>query len=152
GLWHGATWMFVIWGLLHGLGLASVRAIAGLRKRFRLARRNTGWSRALSIFITFHFVCLAWVFFRAESVDRATAMFRQLCDLSMDTANLALPVVFVITLSFIAHWTPDRIWEQMRDGFARLPAPVQACMLFVLAIGLYRVASSDVVPFIYSRF
>jgi hypothetical protein len=47
---------------------------------------------------------------------------------------------------------PDRLFEIALNAFARLPAPAQACLLFALALGLYFVASSDVVPFIYSRF
>jgi hypothetical protein len=58
----------------------------------------------------------------------------------------------VIALGFIAHWLPDGWVAIARGGFVRLPGPVQACALFVVALGLYFVASSDVVPFIYSRF
>ncbi len=152
GLWHGPTWTFVLWGLAHGLGLAAVRAIAALRKRFSIPRRNNLWADCLSVIITFHFICFTWVLFRADSLDAALKLFRQLCMLTTDTANLALPVGVLIALGFIAHWLPDRIWERASAGFARLPSPAQAGALFLLAIGLYSVASSDVVPFIYSRF
>jgi alginate O-acetyltransferase complex protein AlgI len=152
GLWHGPAWTFVLWGLLHGIGLATVRAWAMLRKRFGLARRNNRWTRFASVFITFHFVCFAWIFFRAETVERAMAVLSQLLTFTADTSNLALPLTLVIALGFIAHWIPDSWVEIARTGFVRLPAPVQACALFGLALGLYSVASSDVAPFIYSRF
>lgn len=152
GLWHGPTWTFVLWGLLHGVGLVVVRLVANLRKRFGLLKRDNMWSRTLAIFITFHFVCFAWIFFRAETVERAMAMLKQLTTLTADTANLAAPVLIMIALAFIAHWLPDRAWGKTENGFARLPALAQASVLFALAIGLYFVASSDVVPFIYSRF
>src|SRR5689334_20789231 len=63
GLWHGAAWTFVVWGGIHGIGLCVERA--------------TGWrptSPAAQWFgriLTFHVVCLAWIFFRADSLSRA---------------------------------------------------------------------------------
>ncbi len=152
GLWHGPAWTFVLWGLLHGVGLVTVRGWASFRKRFVLAKRNSRGARFASIVLTFHFVCFAWVFFRAESVERAVAVLSQLLTFTTDTSNLSLPLAVVISLGFIAHWLPDGWFEIARSGFARLPAPVQACALFALALGLYFVASSDVAPFIYSRF
>jgi alginate O-acetyltransferase complex protein AlgI len=152
GLWHGPAWTFVLWGLLHGVGLVAVRAWASFRKRYGLAKRNSVWARFASVLITFHFVCFAWIFFRAETVERAFAVLSQLLGFTVDTSNLALPLVLIIALGFIAHWIPDGWFESARNGFVRLPAPVQACVLFVMALGLYFVASSDLVPFIYSRF
>jgi hypothetical protein len=79
-------------------------------------------------------------------------VLKQIFSLTLDLANLSLPVVMVITLGFLAHWTPDRIWEAVRSGFTRLPAPIQAVVLISLGVGLYAIASSDVAPFIYTRF
>ena len=152
GLWHGPAWTFVLWGLLHGIGLVTVRGWASLRKRFGLAKRNSGWSRFASVLITFHFVCFAWIFFRAETVERGIALLSQLLAFTGDTSNLGLTLTLIIVLGFIAHWLPDSWFEVTRNGFVRLPATLQACALFALALGLHFVASSDLVPFIYSRF
>lgn len=152
GLWHGAAWTFVLWGLLHGVGLATTRAWASLRKRLGITKRNTPASRVASALITFHFVCVAWVFFRAETVSGALGLLRQLSTFSTDTTNLGLPLGLLIAGSLAVHWLPDRMFQSALNGFVRLPAPAQACVLFALALGLYSVASSDVVPFIYSRF
>jgi D-alanyl-lipoteichoic acid acyltransferase DltB (MBOAT superfamily) len=152
GLWHGPTWAFVFWGLLHGTGLVAVRVFANARKRFGFAKRNSVWSRALGVLITFNFVCLAWVFFRAETLDRAIAMLGRLTTFQTDTANLSAPVLLIIALGFVAHFLPDGVSDSLQKGFIRLPALAQACVLVALAVGLYFVASSDVVPFIYSRF
>lgn len=152
GLWHGPSWTFVGWGLLHGFGLVAVRGWANLKKRFVLTSRSTRWSRVLAVLVTFHSVCFAWIFFRADSLQSALALVRQLSTATVDTSNLPTPVVLLVALGFAAHWVPDRVFDLARDGFIRLPAPAQACVLFALAIGLYFVASTDVVPFIYSRF
>ena len=152
GLWHGPAWTFVLWGLLHGVGLAATRAWTGFRKKAGLTKRDTRLARLASVVITFHFVCFAWVFFRAETVSGGFSVLRQLLTLSIDTSNFGLPLALLIAGGLAVHWLPDGLFQIALNGFVRLPAPAQACVLFVLAMGLYSVASSDVVPFIYSRF
>jgi alginate O-acetyltransferase complex protein AlgI len=70
GFWHGANWTFLIWGIIHGLGLA-------IERFFDLAGDATStfgkWTRRIVIF---HVVCVAWVFFRAESLAAAWRMLR----------------------------------------------------------------------------
>jgi alginate O-acetyltransferase complex protein AlgI len=73
GLWHGANWTFVVWGAIHGAGLAAGRAV---RQAFGLADKTEDesltsaacWLRRV---VVFHLVCLTWVFFRANSVTEA---------------------------------------------------------------------------------
>ncbi|MEO5358370.1 MAG: MBOAT family protein [Nitrospirae bacterium YQR-1] len=67
GIWHGAGWTFIIWGLLHGAAMVLHRAwqLSGLRMNGYI-----GW------FLTFNFVNIAWVFFRAKSVDSAFNVLR----------------------------------------------------------------------------
>jgi hypothetical protein len=137
---------------MHGAGLAIFRAFETMKKKFSLKPLNAKFAAVAATLLTFHFVCLAWIFFRAESVERAFSVISQMITLSAEAANLPLAVACVMVIGFIAHWIPDSIWEKSRDGFARLPALVQACVIAVVAVGLYSVASSDVVPFIYSRF
>src|SRR5216684_366339 len=62
GLWHGIGWPFVLWGLLHGTGLTTLRTFQTLRQQIQGKRPVTQWGRYLSIFLTFHFVCLTWIF------------------------------------------------------------------------------------------
>ena len=152
GIWHGAAWTFVIWGLLHGAGLAVVRGFAMLRKRFGWQMPNSFWSSIGAVFVTFHFVCVTWIFFRADSFSQAFAVFRSLGTFTTNTENLPLPILLIIALTFAAQWLPDNWWRRMQRSFAWLPAPAQAVLLAGLAMGLYLIASSDVVPFIYARF
>ena len=73
GLWHGATWGFVVWGLLHGSYLASSVYYRPYQKRLhkRLGIEKSTWLSWWQMFITFHLVCLAWVFFRSKSLADA---------------------------------------------------------------------------------
>jgi len=76
GLWHGATWGFVAWGLLHGVYLSASVLLAGPRRRVRDALGIAGSRlyRPLRVLLTFHLVCLAWVFFRAPTLGEALAL------------------------------------------------------------------------------
>jgi len=160
GLWHGPTWTFVLWGALHGVGLALYRWYSTWKSKksssekwgWLFQRRNTFASRALAVALTFHYVCLTWVFFRAETVGQAKTILLQLSNLTGDITNLAPPVILIIAAGLFAQLIPEKFWDGMRNGFVRLPAYGQAVVLTGLAAGLYTIASSDVVPFIYTRF
>jgi D-alanyl-lipoteichoic acid acyltransferase DltB (MBOAT superfamily) len=77
GLWHGAAWTFVVWGGLHGLMLMINHAWRAAYERcgYDLARSTTG-GRLLGIAVTFYCVVVAWVFFRAPSIDSALLIVR----------------------------------------------------------------------------
>ena len=152
GLWHGAAWTFVIWGLLHGIGLVIARKFETLRKSWNWYQPNSFSIRAVSVFLTFHFVCVTWIFFRAESLSQTREVFRSLGAHTTNTANLPAPIVVIIVLTLSANWLPENWWKRLQSGFDWLPAPVQAALLAGLAMVLYQIASSDVVPFIYARF
>src|SRR5512146_1432395 len=74
GLWHGAAWTFVAWGGIHGLGLAVERLWRDLR---RGEPRDSALKRWAGRIVTFHVVCLGWIFFRADSFGRAGQVISQ---------------------------------------------------------------------------
>src|SRR4051794_31302610 len=79
GLWHGAAWTFVVWGAIHGGGLAAERFVRDRRAGRGLpAPRDTPLRRWTARLVTFHVVCLAWVFFRADSFGRAADVLTRL--------------------------------------------------------------------------
>jgi alginate O-acetyltransferase complex protein AlgI len=78
GLWHGAAWHFVVWGLWHGLGMAVHRTWGQLVvPRLPALRRGRGWELA-SVATTFAFVALGWIFFASPSISTALTVFRNL--------------------------------------------------------------------------
>jgi alginate O-acetyltransferase complex protein AlgI len=79
GLWHGASWNFVIWGTLQGVMLSFSRIT--LPHRDRLVLRlgiARPWVVASRMFVTFHLVCLSWIFFRAETLDDALSIIAKI--------------------------------------------------------------------------
>jgi alginate O-acetyltransferase complex protein AlgI len=78
GLWHGANWTFVAWGLLHGTYLTIEHLLQPMIERIPLAIREARITRVLTAIVTFHLVCLAWVLFRAKSFAIARLMLEQM--------------------------------------------------------------------------
>jgi alginate O-acetyltransferase complex protein AlgI len=148
GLWHGAAWTFVIWGALQGVGLAATRAF---QRRFPGARDGVAW-RGLAIALTFHFVCLSWVFFRSPNFARAYDLLEVIFGGSWGTANISPMLWALLVAGFLTHAIPDRVTELAQRGAHRLPPYLQAALLIGAVLGVRAAATTDAVPFIYFQF
>jgi D-alanyl-lipoteichoic acid acyltransferase DltB (MBOAT superfamily) len=152
GLWHGANWTFVVWGGIHGLGLALTRVFAQWRgARPPLASRHP-LLKVLCIAGTFHLVCVAWVFFRAETFGKAALVFSRIASGTLYHPNLPPLVVGTVALGLLIHFIPVTWDRTLRAHFVRLPAPAQGLCLFVTAVLLRQLASTEAVPFVYFQF
>jgi alginate O-acetyltransferase complex protein AlgI len=153
GLWHGASWTFVIWGGLHGVALAATRIWQRARdSRGAAARVRSVAVRWLSVLATFHFVCFGWIFFRAATLDHATLALRQLVHGGWAFEHVTSKVAFVIAAAALLHVSP-RAWEyRARDWFARTPALVQGLVLAAVAMALHVAAGLKPEPFVYGQF
>jgi D-alanyl-lipoteichoic acid acyltransferase DltB (MBOAT superfamily) len=155
GLWHGASWTFVFWGFLHGLGLGVTRAWErrGGGRGARGGREERGLAgRAVRVVLTFHYVCLAWIFFRAPTFKQATLILKQIATLTTFHPNLPPVVVGLLALGLAAHYVPRATYERLQAGFSALPAAAQGALLFAVAIVLHEAASTTAVPFVYFQF
>jgi D-alanyl-lipoteichoic acid acyltransferase DltB (MBOAT superfamily) len=259
GLWHGASWTFVVWGALHGFGLAITRFFQRSRNHLRMfaiccaiavagafaqglgdtpwqrwiidfatlaplwavatawlgrepaaiersPRRTRGgvlarlvmtsafggflsalewapsvtwiplallvWSLALiadaldgnlpslgtiarrtaAALLVFHFVCFAWIFFRATSFDNAMDVLRQLGKGELDHANLVPMVTTTLTVGFLCHCFADGTFRWLYDRFAALPAWTQGLVLAGAYFVLRELGHAKLVKFIYFQF
>jgi len=75
GLWHGAAWTFVLWGVFHGLILIAFRPFENRRKARQAAGEpESGFPIIIRVLITFHLVCFGWLLFRADSLHQVGLM------------------------------------------------------------------------------
>ena len=149
GLWHGPNWTFVVWGGLHGLALACNRA---WRERMGDVLRKEPGLRVLSTLGTFHFVLLAWVFFRAHTFRDARAIFSQLATLTGYHSNLDPRLLLVLAFGLGMHFLPLELEAKWRVRFGALPGIVQGLALFAVLLVVRRMASAEAVPFVYFQF
>jgi alginate O-acetyltransferase complex protein AlgI len=147
GLWHGAAWTFVLWGGLHGLGLSA----SHWWHRNRTHTNSTWLVKAICTVATFHFVCLTWIVFRAESLGQVLAVLQRLTVFQFSTGNLPTSLLVLMLVGFASHWIPEKALNAIRDGWGWLPSPAQAVVVLSVALGLYYVSGAEV-QFIYGNF
>jgi len=141
GLWHGAAWTFVIWGVVHALGRFLTREMEQTKfykeKVPKLARQ----------LLVFGFVCFAWIFFRAESINDAWMIITKIF-----TSGLANPYCPVFALAMIMIvWLYQFLYESGLKNILELKPVRIACvilMIFYLAV----FAPSSEQAFIYMQF
>lgn len=156
GLWHGASWTFVFWGFLHGAGLAFTRFFQrarGLERGAPTPNSPQAWLlHAIGVFFTFHYVCLAWIFFRAPTFRQAWRVIKQIGTFTTFHPNLPPIVSGMLALGLFAHYVPENVFNGLRHRFTALPAPLQGLLLFGVAVILHEAASAVSVPFVYFQF
>lgn len=89
GIWHGANWTFIIWGLLHGVANVATKIIDGKTNLFSQNRKTV---KLFLWFITFAFINLTWVVFRSQSFAQAGEFYRQLFDFGSILSHEKIPV------------------------------------------------------------
>jgi D-alanyl-lipoteichoic acid acyltransferase DltB (MBOAT superfamily) len=154
GLWHGAALRFLIWGGLHGVGLVINRMWESLTGgRFLKGRAG----RVLGIVITFNFVSFCWIFFRAPDMDSVAIMLNQIAyGFSPGSYMTVIPaygsVFLLMATGYIIHFLPETVKESYRGLFINIPVVLQLATVMLVAILLYQMRTTDVMPFIYFRF
>jgi D-alanyl-lipoteichoic acid acyltransferase DltB (MBOAT superfamily) len=151
GLWHGAAWTFVLYGCLHGSAMVIHRFFYRRSNRTAFSVDSLPMT-VLKIFGTLHFVVLSRIFFRASSFENAKEVMRQLAEGSTAVFHITGSVWALLLFGYFAHFTPKGLFEGIRQGFVRLPAPAQGAVLAGVAGGLMLVATENVVPYIYFQF
>jgi alginate O-acetyltransferase complex protein AlgI len=150
GLWHGAGWTFLAWGAWHGIGLAGHRwwqALGGKRKR-SLAPAAI-FARTV---LTFHFVGIGWIFFRASNLATARDIFWQICSGTVSFVNITPAFVGVMLIAACAHFVPKRWYDGGLRLYCQSPYYAQAAAIAVVIVAIRYAAGSSSAPFIYSRF
>ena len=151
GLWHGASWLFVLWGGVHGLFLVIERVARQLFESSTLVR-TAGMQFVLGI-MTWLAVCLAWVLFRAEDPASAAHLLTSMLTFGSGEELLGgsevLTVVVVIVSLLVTHWfMRDRSFESVFKG---LSWPVVGLILGAMLIAIV-LSPGEERDFIYFEF
>jgi D-alanyl-lipoteichoic acid acyltransferase DltB (MBOAT superfamily) len=150
-VWHGANWTFVLYGVLHGLAVS-------LNRWWRKAGPGRGapapgrWGVAWRWLLTFHFVVLARILFRADSLSAAGAVARSLLDPRWSWPRWSTHAWVVFALGWAWHFTPPGWVPRLRARFAALPAPAWGIVLAGVAWACVTWGPGDTLAFIYHAF
>lgn len=144
GLWHGASWNFVIWGGYHGALLAVERMVWGREER-------TGLLRIPLSIVTFLLVCVGWVFFRAKTFAAALFVLEQMIS-KTPGHSLLTPWQWRLAILSLAIALAEE-YQGMLTRLAVSPAWARTIVVVValLAIELFS-ATEQTIPFVYFQF
>lgn len=157
GLWHGASWLFVIWGGIHGAYLL-IERWAVMSPISKLGFWDTKGGRMFLSLLTFCCVCVAWVYFRASSLDHAwtiTASMLGMGSLEAIRGNLLSPLEFIIVIgvTVVTLTLHGRMRDTSLESVARrLPWAVQSLILAGLMYAISISFMGDDRAFIYFQF
>ena len=147
GLWHGANWTFVAWGLYHGVLLALHRLLP------RPAWSNSPFYRPFAVAGTFLLVCIGWVFFRAQTFGEAgillSHMFQPAAGFALQSGLVVIALLcFAVLLA--AHLVGTFVrWDRLERN---IPAPLMGIALGSLFLVVQLLIPVDSKAFIYFQF
>jgi alginate O-acetyltransferase complex protein AlgI len=154
GLWHGASWTFVIWGGLHGLALAGHKLFTSwfpAKPGARGPREVLGW------LFTLNLVVALWVVFRARDLSTVGTIFSELPH-GWHAGGVAAMLrarhwlVVALGVGGALSLAPNRWSERLWRGFAIAPPILRAALFLLVAQGIVQTRGADITPFIYFQF
>lgn len=150
GLWHGASWNFVIWGTIHGVVLALHKLSLWLRGRETIEDTRNPLLWPVLVLVNFHIVCIGWVFFRAETFGKAMSILDRIM---INAPGLQVPWLFpavLIPVLLLTEVIQSRI--PVSQKLANWPRLSRFVIYFGIALMILLVTSTTPVDFVYFVF
>ena len=157
GFWHGASWNFIIWGAIHGVGLGIHKIWMLLTDKSLSSLNQSRIYKIISGILTFHFVCFAWIFFKAEDLEIAKEMIYQIFN-NFDISVFGpfydnyKGVVWMILAAMVLHLIPDNLADKVIARTKTIPMVVYILVFFLFLILYGYFKSAEQVMPIYLQF
>ena len=157
GFWHGASWNFIIWGAIHGVGLGIHKIWMLLTDKSLSPLNQSRIYKIISGILTFHFVCFAWIFFKAEDLEIAKTMIYQIFN-NFDISVFGpfydnyKGVVWMILAAMVLHLIPDNLADKVIARTKTIPIVVYILVFFLFLILYGYFKSAEQVMPIYLQF
>lgn len=154
GLWHGASWKYILWGGINGLGIV----VSKLWKKVSPYQNSTHWLvHFWKISTTFLFIVYVRLYFRGEDMERIGLWYEQVWN------NFGLSDMFevlyffrwaflVMLFGYVTHWLPERIKNQVEHQYNQSSFWVKVLIAVGIVIICYQTYSAGFQPFIYFQF
>ncbi|MBL4669865.1 MAG: MBOAT family protein [Flavobacteriales bacterium] len=154
GLWHGASWQFVIWGGLNGLGLVVYKL---WRKISPYEKYDNAIALVVKVFITFNFITFTRIWFRAENME---STWQIISKIGTDFNAALIPEILssysnvftMMLIGYVIHWLPVKVKDWYKETFIKLPLAVKILITTITIFGVYQAMSSELQAFIYFQF
>lgn len=151
GIWHGASWTFVIYALLQSTAMVAHRFVSRLSGRSKDAVDGPALT-VFKVLACLQFVVFSRILFRATGIDNALEVTAQLGSGMWSVAQVSTGLWVALGVGFAMHYTPRAWYTELERRFVALRAPGKGVVLGAVAAGLALVSTSELVPFIYYQF
>ncbi|MBX2976704.1 MAG: MBOAT family protein [Ignavibacteriaceae bacterium] len=159
GLWHGANWNFVIFGLIHSFFIIFSITTKPLRTLFyeKIGLAGSKVVHVFQVIFTFHLLMFTGVFFRAADYETALNVFHQVFtflkpEVFPQFLEAYTIIIFLIVMGYIGHFTPQKVVDKTVEILSRVPIVVHAVLLALVIWLVIQSKSADIQPFIYFQF
>jgi D-alanyl-lipoteichoic acid acyltransferase DltB (MBOAT superfamily) len=156
GIWHGASWMYLLWGAYHGVLLACHKFIKQT-VHFNYGETMTRVAQPFNVLITFTLVFVGFTFFRSPSLENLGEMATQIftdfhAEVALQFVNAYVLVVVAILAGFLMHFAPANWQTKLSETYVKLPMLVQALVLAIVLFVVIQTRQSELVPFVYLQY
>lgn len=159
GIWHGASWMYIVFGLIHGAYISISLLTQKYRKNFytKIGIVNSKWLKAVQILITFHLVCFSWIFFRAPNFEIAFNVLEQIftrfhIEVLPQFISGYQTIIGMMIIGFTLHFITGKWAEFLQSLITRMPLLLKATVLALVIWLVIQAKSADIQPFLYFQF
>jgi D-alanyl-lipoteichoic acid acyltransferase DltB (MBOAT superfamily) len=156
GIWHGASWMYLMWGAYNGVLLAAHKKI---KKHWHITynRVTSNIARPCNIAFTFALIVTGFISFRCTSLENLCEMLNQIFtdfhpEIALQFVQAYPFVILAIAAGFILHYSPDRWQVKLRNTYIETPTILQALILALVIFIVIQTRQSELVPFVYLQY
>jgi D-alanyl-lipoteichoic acid acyltransferase DltB (MBOAT superfamily) len=152
GLWHGASFNYIIWGLLNGLRLLTAHIYEDYKNTHNI-KPSFGWIKKIACWaVTFCFISFTWIFFASSTIGDAFSFIKVIFSPLKAVEPISLYVILVTIIGFLFFLLEKQIFQGFRFIMAKMPAYVSAAFMILFFILIFKLASDTVPSFIYFSF
>jgi D-alanyl-lipoteichoic acid acyltransferase DltB (MBOAT superfamily) len=156
GFWHGASWNFIFWGVLHGTALAADKIKNEIFKKINFKPQGFIY-KWLGIVFTFHLVCFSWIYFRASNMEEAGMILLQITKNFEGGVWQALlqnyRYVFIIMgIGFLLHFVPLQTEEAIKKFLSKMPLIVFLIIALMMVFIFTQIKTAEPVMPVYLQF
>ncbi len=154
GLWHGSSWLFLIWGGLNGIGLIIHKFWKNISP---FKNTNSLVIKFMLMLATLSFISFTRIFFRSNNLDTVSVIFYRIkhhlgLNLFFEIVLGYKIVIMIMLIGYLIHWIPETIKIQYRNWFAKQPLPIMSTIVIFAVFIMYQLMSGEMQPFIYFQF
>lgn len=158
GIWHGASWMFMIWGGLQGVFLIGHKTLKYIMPKWNTENETLlFWRRVFNIFVTFNLIAFSFVFFRADSLTTVKEMWMQITEsfhfnVAPQFISEYFEIALIILAAYFMHFLPERYTSALKKTYNSAPVVIQSVVLVLVILLVIQVRQAEIQPFIYLNY